>query len=433
LATATATLGIALLISLGFAQTDLPPSVILLSKIKSKAAQDFGELPSFTCLETISRAERRSSSASLRFLDAVRLEVAQAGGRELFSWPGDRKFTDHRPKQIIGIGLTSTGEFTSHVQTVLLGRNAQIQYAGEEDLHGKMAARYDYSVASFVSGYRMSVRGQSAIVATRGVFWADRNTLELLRLTVEAVDIPPELGVRSATTQIEYAPVRMGAQRILLPQSASLVMIDRDGSESRNETTFTHCRRFIADSAISFSDAPATGAASAGTRAALDDVTVPPGSKFAIRLRKPIDSTITVIGDPIEAILQNDVSQKGQIIVSKGSVISGRVRMLEHYTTPKEYFVVGLEFTELAFDHHSARFWAWLQSHDQIVGLAEAFSKERTTSLGLPRGRRLETTDTETYRPAKLPGVGVFLLEGNRFLLPAGFAMDWQSLPYRSN
>jgi hypothetical protein len=95
------------------------------------------------------------------------------------------------------------------------------------------------------------------VVAFRGSFLADADTLELLRLEVLADAIPPELGLDRVSSVLEYARVTIGAWNGLLPKSSELTMIALNGVESRNRTTLGACREYRTESRMIFDAPPA--------------------------------------------------------------------------------------------------------------------------------------------------------------------------------
>src|SRR5215472_14501876 len=81
---------------------DLPPGILLLSRIKAHIKRQVGHMPQYTCLETLERfykgAEKRAVEKQL---DTVRLEVLFAGRKEFFASPGAHDFKDEDPVQYI--------------------------------------------------------------------------------------------------------------------------------------------------------------------------------------------------------------------------------------------------------------------------------------------------------------------------------------------
>src|SRR5262245_31211795 len=76
-----------------FSQTELSPETLLLARIKVRAAENLTHLPNYTCLETVERSSRRASG-KFQLVDVLRVEVAFAGNKEMFAWPGSLKFDD---------------------------------------------------------------------------------------------------------------------------------------------------------------------------------------------------------------------------------------------------------------------------------------------------------------------------------------------------
>jgi hypothetical protein len=77
----------------------------------------------------------------------VRLEVALAGNRVLYAWPGSRHFEERPLQDLVRTGSIRTGEFGLLAQTIFLSGAAEFPYAGPEYLHGSQERRFLYSAA----------------------------------------------------------------------------------------------------------------------------------------------------------------------------------------------------------------------------------------------------------------------------------------------
>src|SRR5437870_12723323 len=82
--------------SMAAAQTESPPEVVLLSRIKQHMKARLLQVPNYTCLETVERWQQISASAKFKPVDTVRVEVAEVDGKELFARPG-RPFDETNP------------------------------------------------------------------------------------------------------------------------------------------------------------------------------------------------------------------------------------------------------------------------------------------------------------------------------------------------
>lgn len=268
-------------------QTDLPAELVTLGKIKARMRQNLDRLPNYTCLETIERDQSREGKPFER-LDLIKMEVANVGTRELYSWPGSRRFDEKGLTDLVIGGMAGTGDFALHARTVFRSNTPIFTYRGAE----ATALRYDYSVSRWLSGYRITTHISltqkiSAEVPYRGSFWVGAKSLELTRLAVYVDEIPIELGIHSADTRIDYGRVRIGHSEFLLPQSAEVELRYRNGTARRNRIAFSNCRQYAAESAVRFDDAPGDAASA---RTAVTEIELPAGFVIEAELEKPIDS-----------------------------------------------------------------------------------------------------------------------------------------------
>jgi hypothetical protein len=336
--------------------SDLPPEVILLARIRSRATADFSHLPNFTCLETIRRF-RGYATKPLKRVDTVQIEVANAGRGEMYAWPGERNFEQRPLFDMIGAGLVTEGEYIVHAKNILVAGAGRVRYGAMEDIRGRKAARYDFEVPAAFSGNHLTLGPNTAVIGERGSFWADTSNYDLLRLAFAGIEIPEELGIRSTSTQIDYGRVRIGAENALLPQTAVSSMTRANGEVTQNHIEFSGCREFTAESVVSFgppSDKPrASGAA--------NELILPVGYDMHLRLTAPVRLTDADVGSPIQAELDSDFKVDGRVIAPKGAVVSGRLRVMQQQDG---VYMAGMEWTDLAFGDNHARFISTLASAD---------------------------------------------------------------------
>src|SRR5580704_14671305 len=101
------------------AQSGLSPEVLALSRIQQKMRQNLSRLPDYTCVETVERLQRANETGMFRPVDTLRLDVLHVGDKELYAWPGSKKFEEHIER--MAAGVTSSGEFALHARSVFLG------------------------------------------------------------------------------------------------------------------------------------------------------------------------------------------------------------------------------------------------------------------------------------------------------------------------
>ncbi len=388
------------LLTAAMAQTTpagLPREIVQLSRIKKQAAAQLKRIPAFTCLANFERYRQDKAGAPMLRDDTLRADVVYADHRERFGWPGSGKI-DSTLAELTGTGLSSEGEFIGFATTIFVHDNGRSTFAGEETVLGRQAIRYNYKVATMLSGYELSFPTGHARVALKGSFWADRETLDLLRLRVEADEIPPYLGVSAVVTEVDYAKTRLGSQPpVIFPQRAEVTIVSNTGT-SRNEAQYTHCREFLSTSAISFEEAPETGGTP--TSPAKQLPVLREGTRLRLSLQDPL-TTASSLGEPLSARVETGPFA--------GAYVTGRVRVLER--TDHGTLLAGLEFTELISDGPPLRFFATLtQVSPKFNGTVQW--------KGLP----------------VLPGV-VYLdcKPADVLLIPAGTWLDWQivSISYK--
>ncbi len=352
------------------------------------------ELPSFSCLETVQRSVRGARSTKLALVDTLRLEVGFVGGKEVYSWPGVKRFNESTLSDLVGTGLTSNGEFASHARNIFLNNVAAVSFQGEELLRGHHAAKYRYRIPAMFSAWRLTFSGRSGLASSQGLFWVDTESLELLRLEIDADQIPPEIPVRSVHIQIDYGRTKLGEKAFWIPETAQLLWEDYTGAAGRNDVAFSHCRTFRTDSSISFGDTPSPDP-------------IPANLTLDLQLTTPVDSSKSSSGDEILARVTRDVLRRGKVVVPQGAVVYGRIRRLERYADPQPHYVVGLELTEITFAGKTAPF----------TGRLEKFSGHGTMALS-PDTANFETT---------LQGVGSFVVPADSFILDNKFQMTWRT------
>lgn len=330
-----------------FAQTKdaLSPDLLLLSKIRARMVRNLLHEPNYTCVETVERARRSSPTGKFEPLDTLRLEVALVDGQEMFGWPGAKSFEDTDLRQMVSTGAFGNGNFANHARAIFEGGFTRFTYKGEttldeteSGLDDRAALRFDYAIPLLGSGYLLRAGERQATVAYHGAIYADPETLDVERIEVEADDIPAALGLAHADDRVNYARVPVGGGDFLLPVESELTMRNSDGSENRNHVRFASCREFAGHAVLTFAEAPVKEAAP------ISVVELPAETGLMLRLTADLDTQSAAVGDPVRAILENDIKQKGQILFPKGSVAVGRISRLEHHD---DSTVVGLEFFEL--------------------------------------------------------------------------------------
>ena len=410
---------------------DLPPGVLLLSRVKAHMRDELQRLATISCVETVER-EHQPPQGKLQPLDTIRLEVLTNGEKELFASPGDRKFSENHPMSYAGSGTLGNGLFGPYLKDIFVSEIVASEYREEEQEGGRHLARYEYNIPLLFSAQTIHTMEGSGTVSLHGSYWVDPRNYDVVRLELNAGDFPPTLPVTEMKTIITYARTVLSERlEVLLPETADLRLVKASGEVSHNRIGFTHCRIFAAESTIDF-NAPDASVQPPRFGAATVDETLrplPAGLPIAVKLSSQI-SADAAVGTLIEGVVERNVTVKRDVVVPAGSRVRGRIRRLERYAEPFPYFVVGIEFMEVEVQGIRRLFYADLASIDPAPGLERFLTTRNTTEqLNNPFGGVSSRQDQERLTLYDLPGVATFFLKGSRLELPRGFRTEWKTRP----
>ena len=313
------------------------------ARIGARVAERTGRTPNYTCLETVERRWYSDEFATSEVRDRLRFEVAVIGLQEQFSWPGGSRFDSRDLEEVVGHGVSKTGDFSGFLSHIFALDAAAYKRIGQLEAGIQPAIRYDYRVPAS-AGFELSRNGAAAVVGYHGSFWVDPETLELSRVEIETDGIPPELHTSSARLAIDYGVVAVGAGSFLLPRATDVQLVSDRGLESRTITRFTQCRQFLAESSIAFEDRPVEQVAKKSDGGA----ELPGGVILEVTLTTPIERKSAATGDVVMAEVRKEAKVKGGIVVPKGAVVEGRIVLLEtRGATLQLYDMLTLRFTNL--------------------------------------------------------------------------------------
>ena len=245
--------GLAMLGGGALSGQDLPQWVLQLSRVKRQAKSEQSRLPNFACIETFNRSHSQPNSREFKPIDTIRMDVAFVDGRELVAPVGSSGgFQEMDLQKWSTGGIMGTGAFSAVARNLFIHDNGRVTGWAEERIFDRPALRYDFVVPEMLAGYSITSNGRVGSVGLAGSFWADAETLELLRIDEHAVDIPPTLDVESTSTSVTYAKVRIGSSDVRLARTAETEIVNKSGWRGRNVIEFSGCREYVANSVIHF-------------------------------------------------------------------------------------------------------------------------------------------------------------------------------------
>jgi hypothetical protein len=210
------------------------------------------QLPDFLCLQVTRRYYDPTGLEFWRLADTVATRLSYVEQHE------DYKviMVDNKPSDIaydqLG-GATSTGEFGSLLKE-LFDPDTQTDFAWERwgKLRGRLAHVYKYRVLLSRSRWRINYeKRQEIVVGYSGLVYIDAELPMVVRITMDAENIPASFPIQQASTILDYDFTKIGDAEFMLPLKAEVHM--REGKLMiKNEVEFRNYRKFGAETTITF-------------------------------------------------------------------------------------------------------------------------------------------------------------------------------------
>ncbi|HLJ50964.1 MAG TPA: hypothetical protein VKU01_33375 [Bryobacteraceae bacterium] len=402
----------------------------ILSRFLDRMAGELKQLPDYVCAQEIERFSRQGSENPWNRIDSLRLEVAMSGNKELYSLPGDRRFTERPLRAFIGRGSIGTGQLGLLAQHVFLTSTGQFTDRGESDLKGRRVREFGFDVPAERSSYRLSFGNSESAVAFQGSFFIDPETLDLVRLDVQAYDIPESLAIVEANTSLDYARMVVDGNNMTLPIQASLTVTATDGREDLNRTVLSGCRHYQTESTIAF-DTSSAGAGDAERALPVPSVVpqalskpsaLPGGTLLDLTLDTNLDPSTVAVGDTVTASIAHAIRDVLGNVIPQGTPVTGHVVRLEKATMPFAMYSVGLEFQALKHPGGTIPFDATMIEAGPAAGLLRQ-EKSLDPTFTRNRGAHIDVLVREVQR-----GQGILMWDARKGTIPHGLRMKWRVL-----
>ena len=194
-----------------------------------EAALEFSEkLPNFICEEFMSRFTQRGREEMP--LDVVSAEIIYRDAHESYRNVKINAHPTDEGLEEIG-GSWSTGEFASTLLELFHpATDAQFRSGGASAISGFSAQVYDFQVRSENSHWRVTSDSQTLTAAYAGSVWVDPKTARVLRIEVQARNIPSDFPMDRVESAVDYSYVMIGGTSFLLPVHAESLGCERSTS-----------------------------------------------------------------------------------------------------------------------------------------------------------------------------------------------------------
>jgi hypothetical protein len=396
----------------------------LLNRFLERIKAELQRQPDFTCAQSTERFRRASAERAWEKMDVLRLEVALVGEREMYAPAGARQFQSRALVEMVGKGTISTGQFANLARHVFLSSTARFSFKSQSDEDGRRVYQYEYDVDPAKSSYHLRSGTAEAVVGFQGAFWVDADKVDLLRLEVQAYDIPEKLGLAEAATSVAYIRSEIDSIQALLPASAEFHVVAVNAEENLNRSRFSSCRHYSAESTVHFDTASLTGEAD---RAAASHESaapaVPAGTVLDLMLDSALDGDKASVGDTVRATLARALRDGDKIVAPQGASVIGRLVRLEKRSLPFPLYDIALEFTGLELNGHTVPLAATMQQAGPAAGLIRQ-AKHMDPTFTRHRTARMDILVHEVQH-----GQGILMWDARRGPVPRGLKMTWRIDP----
>src|SRR5579871_1019179 len=225
----------------------------LLERARERALSFTHDLPAFICLQVTQRYGNLQEREQRSKLDTVNARLSfDAEHRENYEVISSNGMVDKKKITELG-GAMSTGEFGSLLQGVFEpATHATFEWLRQTALRGRAIELYGYNVRKEYSQWQLDYNHERhTYPAYRGMVYIDRETAQVLRLSIAAVNIEKDFPIRDAQDTLDYDWVNISGYTALLPQRALMTLSDGTVSMD-NEITFRMYRKFTTDTSIKF-------------------------------------------------------------------------------------------------------------------------------------------------------------------------------------
>jgi hypothetical protein len=225
----------------------------LIDQAREAAASFLEGLPNYVCQEQTTRYVSETRQPSWNVVDVVSAEVVYDDHQESYrNLQINGRPTKKSPEDS---GAWSTGEFGTILGNLFAPQSAtEFKYVQDETLSHRSTSLFDFKVARVRASWKIWVPGQYIMPAYKGSVWIDKQTGQVLRIEMQAKEVPEAFPEISVETAVDYDTISLGsADKFLLPVHAEALSCWRNSNEcQRNVIEFRNYHKFEGESVIKF-------------------------------------------------------------------------------------------------------------------------------------------------------------------------------------
>lgn len=309
-------------------------AAVTFSQAHASIAADVADLRGVACMQSVERtryasrvpagascaqiiANANNDPGSPEWRSRLRINVLAATDGEQFSLTDPGPFEKTDIGGILAAAASGSGEFSAFLTKMIAADPSVFQSRGTQQTSIGPLTAFSFTLPP------------ASAASTRGTLFVTSDTGDLRRLALDTENTGDACLVRYTT---DYATTRIGERYVLVPRDSTMEAFLKDGTERRNTSYFSGCRR--PDAAAKPVPAPKA-----------DLPPVPAGTRFRVRIDPPIQALTAATGDPVTAVIRSTVKNKQkEIIVHAGDRLHGRIALIEQYLAPSPHWNIAIAF-----------------------------------------------------------------------------------------
>jgi hypothetical protein len=225
----------------------------IIEEIRRRALDYSKNLPNYICLQQTKRHIDPTGNKNWQLVDRVVERLTYYEQKESYKVVtiNDAMVTNNMSHENLP-GAKSSGEFGS-ILLAIFEPDTRTEFQWEK--WTRLGPRVNYVFAYRITQPRYSIRDdeskQEIHVGYHGFIYADRETKNVMRITLECDGIPPDFPIHDVSLRLDYDFTDISGQSFLLPYHSELH--SRQGRFGVwNETDFRAYNKYSADAVISF-------------------------------------------------------------------------------------------------------------------------------------------------------------------------------------
>lgn len=246
------------------APVEPPPSSeeqqAIISEIREYAMTYSKSLPDFICTQVTRKYMAQTGQDDFHPHETVLEHLTYFDQQEHYKVTMVNDHVVDLSHEAVG-GASSAGDFGTMMNVTLWPKaDALIEFDHWATLRGNPCYVFSYRITSGNSDYSILFgKSDRIVVGYKGLihvdrkthFIVDRDVHPILRLTLEAIDIPPSFPVQEASERLDYGYQNLSGHEFLLPLKAQVYM-RHNRERDRNDIEFRLYQKYSADAVIQF-------------------------------------------------------------------------------------------------------------------------------------------------------------------------------------